>query len=182
MVLWGWSSDRNENTLQIEPGFKVLGKLEEEVPGMFKRLRYPFPISKTALVAVGSPHTWPPLLAALAWLVELLNYSERALSSADLPQTPEALADRDTSGDREFFEYVSKSYRYFLSGDDEMCAAVDEETEARFIQKDEQTREDIGRLEKVGEDFGVRASVKHVLPCLTLLPIRVFQWCPCMSW
>lgn len=27
---------------------------------------------------MGSPHTWPSLLAALTWLVELLNYQERA--------------------------------------------------------------------------------------------------------
>jgi SMC interacting uncharacterized protein involved in chromosome segregation len=35
--------------------------------------RYPFPLSKTALVAVGSPHHWPPCLAALTWLIELIK-------------------------------------------------------------------------------------------------------------
>ena len=34
--------------------------------------RYPFAVSKTGLVACGSPHAWPPLLASLAWFVELL--------------------------------------------------------------------------------------------------------------
>lgn len=43
--------------------------------------RYPFQISKSNLTAVGSPHTWPSLLAALTWLVELLNYQERAEAS-----------------------------------------------------------------------------------------------------
>jgi kinetochore protein NDC80 len=42
-------------------------QIEDEVPLVFKRLRYPFQISKSALQAVGSPHTWPGLLAALAW-------------------------------------------------------------------------------------------------------------------
>ena len=39
--------------------------------------RYPFSISKTALVAVGSPHTWPSLLASLIWLVDLLSVRMR---------------------------------------------------------------------------------------------------------
>lgn len=49
-----------------------------QVPQLYKRLKYPFQISKSNLSAVGSPHTWPSLLAALTWLVELLNYQERA--------------------------------------------------------------------------------------------------------
>ncbi len=38
-------------------------------------------VSKSALFAVGAPHTWPGLLAALAWLVEMLNYEEKAAAS-----------------------------------------------------------------------------------------------------
>jgi SMC interacting uncharacterized protein involved in chromosome segregation len=49
------------------------------VPAFFKKLKYPFQISKTALVAVGSPHTWPTLLGALVWLAELLAYRERVV-------------------------------------------------------------------------------------------------------
>ena len=54
----------------------VVARFEDTVIQMYKALRYPFPLSKTALVAVGSPHTWPPLLAAVMWLVELLSYDE----------------------------------------------------------------------------------------------------------
>lgn len=48
------------------------------MPQLFKRLRYNFQISRSNLTAVGSPHTWPSMLAAITWLVELLNYAERA--------------------------------------------------------------------------------------------------------
>lgn len=64
---------------QADPHLKNLGKMEDEVPAFFKRLRYPFGISKSALFAVGSPHTWPGLLAALVWLTELLCYEEKAV-------------------------------------------------------------------------------------------------------
>ena len=63
---------------QVDSNMKPLGKMEEDVPQVFKHLKYPFQISKSALFAVGSPHTWPGLLAAMNWMVELLNYAEKA--------------------------------------------------------------------------------------------------------
>jgi kinetochore protein NDC80 len=63
---------------RFDSNMKTFGKIEDEVPVFFKRLNYPFQISKSALFAVGSPHSWPAVLAALTWLVELLNYNEKA--------------------------------------------------------------------------------------------------------
>ena len=59
----------------IEPDYKAgkNGKIEEEIPRLFKQLGYPFNISKSAMFAVGSPHTWPSLLAALTWLREQIE-------------------------------------------------------------------------------------------------------------
>lgn len=67
---------------RFDPSMKQFGKMEDEVQGFFKRLNYPFQISKSALFAVGSPHSWPAVLAALTWLVELLNYNEKAEEAA----------------------------------------------------------------------------------------------------
>lgn len=79
----------------MDPNVRFAAKPEEDVPGLFKRLGYPFQISKSALSAVGSPHTWPGLLAALTWLVELLTYDATAEESrnqvrlnASLPSPP----------------------------------------------------------------------------------------------
>ena len=69
---------------QVDPHMKPLGKMEEDVPQLFKHLKYPFQISKSALFAVGSPHTWPGLLAAMNWVVELLNYAEKADEVIDI--------------------------------------------------------------------------------------------------
>lgn len=76
--------------VQVDPNLvaKSMGKIEDDVPALYKRLRYPFGISKSALFAVGSPHTWPGLLAALTWLVELLNYEEKAVRRSAVPPTP----------------------------------------------------------------------------------------------
>ena len=57
----------------FSPNF-VLGKrVEEEIPALFRQLGYPFLITKSAMLTVGSPHTWPTILAALSWLREALQ-------------------------------------------------------------------------------------------------------------
>ena len=115
---------------RIDPNLaKNFGKLEEEVPQIYKRLKYPWQLSKSALFAVGSPHTWPTLLAALVWLVELLSYQEKV----DKLQV-QAFDDKARC-DADFFDYVSTSYRYFLAGDDATCAEVDEEKASDFQER-----------------------------------------------
>ena len=79
-AVWEHAANCPEQILQVDPYMKIVGKMEDEVPAFFKRMRYPFAISKSALFAVGSPHTWPGLLAALVWLTDLLCYSEKAVS------------------------------------------------------------------------------------------------------
>ena len=61
----------------LVPGYKMLGKIEEQFPGTLKSLGYPFNISKSAMYAIGSPHTWPTLLAALTWLREQIEVCDR---------------------------------------------------------------------------------------------------------
>ncbi len=80
-------SKLDPTTTKMDPNSKNPGnqcKIEDEVPALFKRLRYPYTISKSALFAVGSPHTWPGLLAALVWLTELLYYEEKAVRTPSL--------------------------------------------------------------------------------------------------
>ncbi|KAL8271187.1 hypothetical protein Esti_004848 [Eimeria stiedai] len=48
--------------------------VNDEVPRLFKEIGYPFPISKSAMLAPGTGHQWPHHLAALSWLCELLIY------------------------------------------------------------------------------------------------------------
>lgn len=43
----------------------------EDVPMMLKTLGYPYNISKNHLLNVGSPHSWPILLGAITWLMDV---------------------------------------------------------------------------------------------------------------
>lgn len=58
----------------MDPHFEFSNKFEDDAIMIFKRLRYPFEVKKSALFAVGSAQWWPSLLAALNWLVELIKY------------------------------------------------------------------------------------------------------------
>jgi len=115
---------------QIDPTFHTgTMKFEDEVVMHFKALGYPFPISKTALVAAGSPHTWPALLAALTWLMELLQSTEDVPFEAELQPsegTFESLEDLEQKTDKAFFVYLAGAYTAFLNGDNETSEVLEE--------------------------------------------------------
>ncbi|XP_056001845.1 kinetochore protein NDC80 homolog [Ostrea edulis] len=67
----------------LTPRYKIGKKPEEEIPKIFKELGYPFMISKTAMYALGSPHTWPTILSALVWMVYLIKFGMRVGMSID---------------------------------------------------------------------------------------------------
>lgn len=114
---------------RFDPTLKTFGKVEDEVPLFFKRLNYPFQLSKSALFAVGSPHSWPSVLAALMWLVELLNYDDKAEEAAGQQ------FDEKQRSERQFFVYASTAYRYFLAGDDAKAQAADDEMLGQFRER-----------------------------------------------
>ncbi|KAK3286775.1 hypothetical protein CYMTET_5686 [Cymbomonas tetramitiformis] len=124
----------------MDPNIKFGTKLEEEVPLLFKRANYPFQLSKSSLQSVGSPHTWPSLVLALAWVVELLNYEEQSKQVGE--------TGFDVDGNRAFFDYVSNSYTYFLAGDDASCNKIDEELAGSFEGRDVVAIRETERLEQ----------------------------------
>lgn len=123
-----------------DPHIKLLGKLEEDVPVVFKRLGYPFQISKSALYAAGSPHTWPGLLAALEWFVDLLMHQESAEATETID---EAFSDS---------ENLYQSYQCFLAGDDDECERLDSTCRQQFEDYNGEIMEKVAKLQsKVSE-------------------------------
>lgn len=112
---------------QFDPSFHIRDKVTNDVPELLKLLKYPVSLSKTALVAVGTQHNWPNCLAALTWMVELLNYSQLYMA-----------AERDeSSGDSRmlFFTHLTKSYAAFLCGDTDMTDALENELASNFASQ-----------------------------------------------
>eukprot|EP00937_MAST-01D_sp_MAST-1D-sp2_P002709 g2709.t1 len=156
---------------QIDPRFKVkTARPEEDIAKMFGVLRYPFKVTRSALQAAGSQHTWPTLLGAIVWVIELLKYDELASTGVtDL--------DSDSAGaDKMFFDYLSQAYAAFLSADDdryeelevtlkENFAERNKEIEAQLAQHDEDLRRDVAELEEIGQRMPLEQKERKAKDC-----------------
>jgi kinetochore protein NDC80 len=123
---------------KIDPRFSLSQNVAEDVPAMFKRLRYPFTLSKSHLQAVGSPHAWPSLLAALNWMVELLQYEKQV----ELAMAEDLDAENP---DKMFFDYLARAYESFLQGSDD-DGQLEEELAQAFEAKNKSTQEEVDRV------------------------------------
>lgn len=113
---------------KIEPTFHNFGsEFEDEVAQMFRRIGYPSDVSKTALAAVGSSHTWPTLLPALTWLIDLLICNEANPKEEDWNNTQVQqqldVKEIEQRRARTFFKSVSETYVAFLLGKNDKQAA-----------------------------------------------------------
>lgn len=103
----------------LTPRYRIGKKPEEEIPKIFKELGYPFMISKTAMYALGSPHTWPTILAALVWMVDLIKFGMRVGKSIDSFLFPPNEDEFDTLPESQIlFDYVEKTYIAYMEGND----------------------------------------------------------------
>lgn len=135
----------------IDAPFTLEGKFEDEVPMIFKALGYPFTISKSSLYAVGSPHTWPSLLASLTWLVDLLVYEEEAAAAKENDQFSQ-----DDSF-HIFFDYLGKAYAVWLEGDDE-TPELDEELAMLFDARNASVRDAVDKLREAHDELQTQVS------------------------
>lgn len=126
---------------RIDPTFVFQKRFEEELPAVLKCLGYPFTISRSALSAIGSPHTWPMLLGVLMYLVGLINCDE-ALEAHDKKQE----ADYNKRREDIFHENTTKAYVQWLQGA-ESFPELDKELDD-FFKAESGTREErISQLE-----------------------------------
>lgn len=144
---------------QVDENFQFGKNFEQEVLFVMKLFGYPFTISKTALTAVGSPHTWPHLLAALLWIVEFLKYSEEVDAIKEKSFALGLAGIEGEEGEQIFFRYTEGAYANFLSGSDDYTS-FDLEFQAAFETKNNAVNEEISKIqEKLGE---VEAEVKNI--------------------
>ncbi len=134
---------------RIDPTFQDgTMKLEDEIAMNFKAMGYPFAVSKTALVAAGSPHTWPTLLAALTWLMKRIQCMENLIpdegnnSGGDF----ESVEELEIKTDRFFFSYLGTSYMAFLKGDEKLREELEMGLADRLESDDNILMQEIERM------------------------------------
>ncbi|KAG1756164.1 HEC/Ndc80p family-domain-containing protein [Suillus occidentalis] len=136
----------------VDPGYPFDSRLrfEDEFQPALKALRYPFAaqIDNKWLAAPGSMHSWPALLAALHWLVEMGKARLNYLESVDDPtlqiidRIPEEFGD-PIHHQALAFEYFSEAYVAFFHGAD-VFHEQDKALEASYAKKNERV---VGDLE-----------------------------------
>ncbi|OQR91858.1 hypothetical protein THRCLA_08853 [Thraustotheca clavata] len=131
---------------QLDRSYEPSPKFEDDIAIWFRHLRYPFPISKTALAAVGSPHSWPTLLAAIKWLIDLLKYHESTTDRDEMEDDIGVTANI-------VFEYLADSYKAFLSDNDDECKALQQQMVERFATEVDVYYEDINDLRQQNEEI-----------------------------
>ena len=135
-----------------DPNHKPKENIQEEVTTMMAQMKYPFTISKSALQSVGSPHTWPHLLAVLQWMIELLEYDSGVQDQADDFE--------EEDSEKFFFGHLVRAYDAFMSGADDEDGAQDAELEERFEMRNEAVQADLERLDE--ENAALRAEIEKL--------------------
>lgn len=151
----------NNNVRSDEPPMKF----EEEVSMAYKTLGYPLPISKTGIVAVGAPHTWPALIAAIDWLIDLLivveGESQFDWEEDENNQNEEELYSFESNierATRQFNRYLRKSMPAFLAGEEERMQELEAELMEVWEQDDQRCDAYLEGIER--ECGGIRGEIE----------------------
>lgn len=136
---------------QFDPNHTPNPDVQKEVLTTMARLKYPFTVSKSALQSVGSPHTWPNLLAVLQWMTELLNYGRHAHADTD------DFTNSDDS-DKFFYGFLLNAYSAFLAGEDDHDVQ-DAELEERFEMRDASCAAEVEKLDAENEDLRTETAL-----------------------
>ena len=123
---------------QVDPNYAFGPSVEEDIKRTMKLLGYPFALSKNALQAAGTPHTWPALLLMMAWIVDVLNYDDKVEGGEEGEAAGGGGSGGGGVGDVEphpeklFFAYLTQSYAAFIQGNEQQTAQLEEQLANTF--------------------------------------------------
>uniref|UniRef100_A0A0A9D823 Kinetochore protein NDC80 n=1 Tax=Arundo donax TaxID=35708 RepID=A0A0A9D823_ARUDO len=123
-----------------DPGF------EDDLLHVLRMLGCPYKLTRSALKAPGTPHSWPPLLSVLHWLTLLASVSD------DVGSSNSAAASYD------LMLYTTQGYSHFISGDDDAVAALDDEYVSKAREHAEEQVEAFRALEKEAQELEAKVN------------------------
>eukprot|EP01034_Spumella_vulgaris_P004998 gene4998-6380_t len=119
---------------KIDPNFTDTSKFEDEFVNVMKFLGYPHAISKQNLAAVGAPHAWPSMLAALLWLCELVEYNHAVIEDSVEATSSHFTIDLSDSSAATtgFYKFLELAYSAFLAGKDDELEQLEAQVRSAF--------------------------------------------------
>ena len=100
---------------QLEPKYKLDGKLEDEFEAVLRCFGYPYQITSS----------WPSLFVSIMWLLELLLYDEKVSAASEAQQVNDLVTDTPVS-EKVLDAFLETSYALFMSGEDDQLAECEE--------------------------------------------------------
>jgi kinetochore protein NDC80 len=116
---------------------------EEDLLYFLRVIGCPYKLTRSALKAPGTPHSWPPLLSFLHWLTLHAKVSGDDASSAPF---------------NDLMLYTTQGYSHFIIGDDDAVEALDDEYVSKARAHAEQAVEATRALEKEVQELEERRN------------------------
>ncbi|KAI5013514.1 hypothetical protein ZWY2020_035767 [Hordeum vulgare] len=91
---------------------------EDDLLALLRALACPYKVTRSALKAPGTPHSWPPLLSILYWLTLLCRFTDSLHAS---------LRPASASASNEFMTYLTQGYCMCLNCQDDALASLDDD-------------------------------------------------------
>jgi len=104
---------------QIDPQLEVEGRMEDEVPSIMRRLKYPVEVNRSKLQAISGPNTWPQLLAVLDWLANMVRLNDELVAPLAECQASLMHSTELDDGDHHLMRTLHENYMQYLSGRDD---------------------------------------------------------------
>eukprot|EP01025_Chloroclados_australasicus_P011651 TRINITY_DN150_c0_g1_i6.p1 TRINITY_DN150_c0_g1~~TRINITY_DN150_c0_g1_i6.p1 ORF type:complete len:541 (-),score=66.48 TRINITY_DN150_c0_g1_i6:170-1741(-) len=121
---------------QFDSDAKQITNPSDDVPALFKRIQYPFQINQRLLVTVAAPHTWPHLVAALAYLVDVLNTLEM-----------------DEAEEMDQDDWIAQAYHCSMGGNEVQAREIEDNVCQQFEQTKESLVQECQWLEVANEEI-----------------------------
>jgi hypothetical protein len=105
---------------QLDPQLEIEGAIEQAVPQIMRRLKYPVEVNRSKLQAISGPNTWPQLLAVLDWLVALIHIHDTLIhpvATCQLGVGENGELERE-DGDHLVLRSMHENYVQYLDGKD----------------------------------------------------------------
>ena len=150
-----WLIQRVDGAYEWSEGGK---EVEEDIKRAMRLFGYPFNVSKNAIIAAGTPHTWPSLLVMIGWLVDFLQYDEAVNGWYDRREgsggedgggAEEAAEEQGGEFDTErcYFRYMCASYSAMMSEDGEGARQVDVALAASFGRRTQGVERELAAMQ-----------------------------------
>ncbi|XP_009786900.1 kinetochore protein NDC80 homolog [Nicotiana sylvestris] len=135
-------------------------KLDDDLQTLLKSLNCPVKVNKSALRAPGTPHSWPSLLAAIHWLVQLGKFDDHRLSTRA----------QQLASENKVFRYTVENYSHYIRGEDKDADDLDsqfmlelEQEKARLVADVNASEENLKAQEAKLEALKNGPSEREVL-------------------